>query len=135
MKQHLMSVHSISGCDTVSAPYMNGKKIALEVLRSYGDQDSLSTFTEPRSPPEYITNVEVRFLPTLYGAGRSTSLDKLRYILYTRAVSRSSPCHLVSNLIHCRQLPQQPSSIHTVPILQCNNYWPCQDNDEEIWLH
>ena len=33
---------------------MKGKKIALGVLRSYGDQDSLSTFTEPRSPPEDI---------------------------------------------------------------------------------
>ena len=41
-------------------------------------------------------------------------------------------CHQGSNLSHCRQLPQPPSSIHTVPILQCNNYWPCQDNDEEM---
>ena len=29
---------------------MKGKKIYLEVLRIYGDQDSLSTFTELRSP-------------------------------------------------------------------------------------
>ena len=66
MKQHLMFVHAISGCDTVSAPYMKGKKRALEVLRSNGDQDSLSTFTEPRSPPEDIINVGVRFLLKLY---------------------------------------------------------------------
>ena len=59
-------------------------------VRSCGDQDSLSTFTEPRSPPEDIINVGVRFLLKLYGAVRSTSLDKLRYILYTRSVSRSS---------------------------------------------
>ena len=32
MKQHLMFVHAISGCDTVSAPYMKGKKRALELL-------------------------------------------------------------------------------------------------------
>ena len=62
MKQHLMFVHAISGYDTVSAPYMKAKKIALGVLRSYGDQDSLSTFTEPRSPPDDITDVGVRFL-------------------------------------------------------------------------
>ena len=36
MKQHLMFVHAISGCDRVSAPGMKGKKRALEVLRSYG---------------------------------------------------------------------------------------------------
>ena len=59
MKQHLMFVHAISGCDTVSAPYMKGTNIAIEVLRSLGDQDYLSTFNEPRSPPEDITNVEV----------------------------------------------------------------------------
>ena len=37
MKQHLVFVHTISGCDTVSAPYMKGKKRALELLRSYGE--------------------------------------------------------------------------------------------------
>ena len=71
---------------------MKSKKRALEVLRSYGDQDSLNTFTEPRSTPEYyyIANVGERFLLKLYGAVRSTWLNKLRYILYTRSVSRSS---------------------------------------------
>ena len=61
MKKHLMFVPAISGCDTLSAPYMKGKKRALEVLRSYGDQDSLSTFTEPRSTPEGVANVGERF--------------------------------------------------------------------------
>ena len=42
MKQHLMFVHAINGCDTVSTPYMKGTKRALGVQRSYGDQDSLS---------------------------------------------------------------------------------------------
>ena len=37
-----------------------------------------------------------------------------------------------SNVSRCRQLPQLTSSIHTVPILECNKYWPCQDNDEEM---
>ena len=40
--------------------------------------------------PEDIANVGEKFLLKLYGAVRSTSLDKLRYILYTRSVSRSS---------------------------------------------
>ena len=90
MKQHLMFVHAIIECDTVSAPYMKGKKRALEVLRSYGDQDSLSTFTEPRSTPEDSPNVGERFSLKLYEGVRSASLDTLCYILYTRSVSRSS---------------------------------------------
>ena len=90
MKQHLMFVHTSGGCDTLSAPCMKGKNRALELLRSYGDQDSLSTFTEPRSTPEDIANVGERFLLKLFGAIRSTSLDTLRFTLYTRSVSRSS---------------------------------------------
>ena len=49
----------------------------------------VSAFTEPRSTPEDIANVGERFLLKLYEAIRWTSLDKLRYILYTRSVSRS----------------------------------------------
>ena len=78
----------------------------------------VSTVTEPRSTPEYIANVGERFLLKFYGAIRSTSLDKLRYILYTRSVGHL--CHQGSNLSHCRQL-SQPNSIHAMPILQCNN--------------
>ena len=99
-----MFVHGISGCDTVFPPYMKGKTRALEVLCSYGDEDYLITFTEPRNTPEDIANVGEMFLLKLYGAFRLTSLDKICYILYTRLVSRSS---LSSGfkLENCRQLP------------------------------
>ena len=49
-----MFVHAVSGCDIVSVPDMKDQKRALEVLPIYGDHDSLSTFTEPRSMPENI---------------------------------------------------------------------------------
>ena len=106
MIQHLKFVHAISGCDTVSATYMKGKQRALEVLRSYGDQDSLSTFTEPRSTPEDIANVGERFFLKLYGAVRSTSLGKLRYILYTRSYRRSS----LSSMFKLESLPPTASA-------------------------
>ena len=75
---------------TLYRPHTRKAKRALEELRSCGDQDTLNTFTEPCSPPEDITNVGVRLRLKLYGAVRSTSLNKLRYILYTKSVSRSS---------------------------------------------
>ena len=100
MKQHFMCAHAVCGCDTVSVPgmkgHMEGQKRALEVLPSYGDHDSLSTFTEPRTMPEDIANVGARFFLKWYGAVRLTSLDKLRYILYTRSVSRPSGFKLES---------------------------------------
>ena len=90
MKQHLMLYTQLVGVTLYRPHNMKGKKIVIGVLRNYGDQDSLSTFTEPRSPPDDITNVGIRFFLKLYGAVRSTLLDKLRYSLYTRSVSRSS---------------------------------------------
>ena len=113
---------------------MKGTKIVIGVLRSYGDHDSLSTFTEPRSHPEDITNIGVRFLLKLYGAVRSTSLNKLSYILYTRSVSRSS----LSSGFKLESLPPTATAVkfrsYTVPILQCNNSRPCQDNDDDMGL-
>ena len=92
IKQHLMFMQcdAISGCDTVSAPCMKRQRKALEMLRSYGDLDHLSTFTEPGSSHEEVANVGESFLLKLYGAVRSTSLNKHRYIMYTRAIRRSS---------------------------------------------
>ena len=114
MKRHLLFEHALNGCDTVSAPYMKGKKRALKVLRSYGDQDSLTTLTEPRCTPEdIIANVGEMFLLKMYGAVSSTSLDKLRYILYTQSVSRSS----LSSGFKLESLPPTAAAaIHTVPI-------------------
>ena len=81
-----MFVHAIRGCDTVSAPYMIGKQRALEVIRSYGDQDSLSTFTEPRCPPE-----DVKFPPTGFLGTFSMSF----YIIFW---TYSEKIHRVTNL-------------------------------------
>ena len=55
-----------------------------------GDLDHLSTFTEPGSSHEDAANVVESFLLKLYEAVSSTSLNKHRYIMYTRAIRRSS---------------------------------------------
>ena len=78
--------NTLSGCDTVSAPYMKGKKRTHEVLHSYSDHDSLSTLTEPRSTPEDIANVGERFLLSCMEPS-----DRHRWTNFvTRSVSRSS---------------------------------------------
>ena len=75
--------NALSGCDTLSAPCIKGKKRTLEVLRSYSDQDSLRTFTEPRSTPQDIANVGERLLLEPSDRHRWTNV-------VTRSVSRSS---------------------------------------------
>ncbi len=71
----------------------------------------VSAFTEPRSTPEDIANVGERFLLKLYEAIRWTSLDKLRYILYTGPVSRSS----LSSGLKLESLPPTaaPAKLHS----------------------
>ena len=64
------------------------------------------TFTEPRSTPE---DKKRCMEPS----------DRHRWKDFVLSVDHI--CHQGSNLSHCRQLSQPPSSIHTVPILQCNN--------------
>ncbi len=85
-----MFVHAVSGCDTVSALYNKGKKTALETLHNGQNWDCLSTFLNPDSSHEEVAQVGEQFLLKLYGATRATTLDKHRYILYNRTLSRSS---------------------------------------------
>ena len=102
--------------------------LTLEVLPSYGDHDSLSTFTEPRSMPEDIANVGAWFFLKLYGDVRSTSLDTLRYIFYTRSISRSS----LSSVVKLESLPPTVAAAKFHPYRAYlavnqwigNNLWP-----------
>ena len=69
------------------------------------------------STPEDIANVGERFLLKLYGAIRSTKLDKLRFVTSCSLdLSVDHLCHQGSNLSHCRQLSQPPS----IPFLSCS---------------
>ena len=99
--------------------YMKGKKIALGVLRSYGDQDSLSTFTEPRSPPEDIINVGSKVLAKVV---LSRQIDIAGQTSLHPVQSVDHLCHQGLSLSRCRQLPQPPSSIHTLPIFAVQQF-------------
>ena len=103
--------------------------MAFEMLRSYGDQDSLCTFT----PLRYYKCRSKVIAIKLYRVVISTSLDRLRYILYTRSVSLSS---LLSGFkLELLTETAAATKFHSYrPYIAVHKYWPCQHNDEEIGL-
>ena len=90
IKHHIMAVHALTGCDTVSAPFMHGKKKAMELLSATDNIEYLSTFTNPDSTHTQVASAGELFMLRLYGADRSQSLDNLRYIMYNRMIRKSS---------------------------------------------
>lgn len=62
IKQHLMTVLAITGCDTVSFPYMKEKAMALVFLQKEEDWSSLCKFRNPNNSHNNVAAVIVGFL-------------------------------------------------------------------------
>ena len=91
VKKYILFAHAATGCDTVSALYNIGKRKALSVLENNRiDWDILDVFGQQNPSTDEIARVGEAFLLQLYGATHCTSLDKYRYILYMKQVSRKS---------------------------------------------
>lgn len=88
--QHLMVLHAITGCDTVSAVYRHGKRKAFNLVHNKKQYDQLKTFTNADSTHQQVQEAGESFLLKLYGAPDCASLDEFRYIAYKMAVTRTS---------------------------------------------
>lgn len=100
MKTHLMSLHAITGCDTVSALFGQGKKKAF-LLAQKDSLHVLDVFENSGSSKDNIARAGEEFLLKLYGARRVDTLDKYRYTCYNRSISSSS----VSSSFKLQSLP------------------------------
>ena len=89
IKIHLMTLHAISGCDTVSALFGQGKKKAL-LLAQVHPLDMLDVFENSESSKVNVAHAGEQFLLKLYGARMVDTLDRYRYTCYNRSISRSS---------------------------------------------
>ena len=89
MKNHLMMLHAITGCDTTSALFGQGKKRAF-LLAQKESLDMLDVFESSQSSNDNISMAGEQFLLKLYGALRADTLDKYRFMCYNRSISRSS---------------------------------------------
>lgn len=93
IKEHIMFLHAMSGCDTTSAPYNQGKlKFVKTLTKNPHLADVVSVFKNPEATPESIAAAGERFLVNVYGyTGRTEpSINRLRYINYKKAAFKTS---------------------------------------------
>ncbi len=89
-RKHLMAVHAITGCDTVSALFGQGKRKAFKLVEKDSDNAGLDEFAATHSTKENVAAAGEQFLLRLYGAQKTDTLDKYRYIAYNRSISHAS---------------------------------------------
>lgn len=97
-RQHILLAHAITGCDTVSALFSIGKKKALKVVEDQEECVVFDAFHKSDSSPDEVARVGEIFLLKLYNAKQSSSLDKLRYVLYMQKISKSSSSFKLESL-------------------------------------
>ena len=88
--KHVMSIHALTGCDTVSAIHRQGKRKVFNHIHNKRNYYLLDTFTN-----KYSTHYEVQaagevFIKKLYGAEKYNTLDNYRHIAYRQSVRRAS---------------------------------------------
>ena len=89
-KNHLLSIHAITGCDTVSAIYRRGKCNPFYMVHKKGIDYFLGTSVNSASTPGEVEKAGENFILQLYGASKHASLYKYRHIAYKRHIGRSS---------------------------------------------
>ena len=94
MCRYILFLHAITGCDTTSAIYRQGKKKAFRVLKnSVHLQKCAATFNESTASKDMLVSAGEQFMLSLYSSAKSTtSLDKHWHLSYLKSVARS-PIH------------------------------------------
>ena len=130
IKPHLMTMHALSGCDTVSALYMKGKKKATQLLHKK-KWDILNIFLQPGSTHEDIAFAGERFLLGLYGAVESTCLNKQRFVMYKRMVLQSP----LSSAFKLESLPPTSTAakFHSFRAYHTIQQWLGNELPPDLW--
>ena len=91
---NLFFLHAMTGCDTTSALFRQGKKKAFKLLLKRSDLSKcVDVFNDPSSSECSVTSAGEEFLLALYGAPKTTSsLNKHRYHCFMKAVAKC-PIH------------------------------------------
>ena len=99
--KHLMPLHAITGCDTVSGIYRQTKRKAFNLVHKRQDFEQLEFFARVGSTHEEVKNAGELFILKLYEAIQFQSLDEYRHIPYKKAIGRGSLC----SSFHLESLP------------------------------
>lgn len=90
LRDHVLFLHAVTGCDTTSAPYRQGKKKAFKLLKQNAAlRNTVNIFNSSTASHEEIATAGEDFMLKLYGCkGSSNSLDQYRYQEYMRITPR-----------------------------------------------
>ncbi|KAK4880788.1 hypothetical protein RN001_008934 [Aquatica leii] len=92
----------MSGCDTTSGVYNQGKLKAITILQKDPDLRSIvKVFNQPLASQEDIGAAGEKVLMNLYGYTKSTCLNKVRYFRYNNITSKQQ----VNKLFDLASLP------------------------------
>ena len=91
IRRHILLLHSISGCDSVSALFRKGKKAMFNLFLKPEDFSFLDIFQNSNATGDEIAEAGEKLLLKLYGADESTqSLDEHRYAMYNKQITKKS---------------------------------------------
>jgi hypothetical protein len=80
IKEYLLFIHAMSGCDTTSAPFGKGKISMLNLVKKSEELRNISTtMSDVRAEPEDIGKSSIRAFALMFGGSDSDSLMYLRY--------------------------------------------------------
>ena len=96
LSEHILFLHALSGCDTTSAFFNQGKLKFLKVMQKNNKlQTVIDAFKDPHAHQGEMAEAVNVFLMALYGKGHETSLNDLRYRQYVSS-SYKSKTNIVS---------------------------------------
>lgn len=89
MKQYLLFIHAVTGCDTTSALHGKGKSMAFDKLKRDEElQRKVTVFNDSSSSSEDIAEAGEAFLCVLYGGKWTDKLNTMRHKLYVKTVAK-----------------------------------------------
>lgn len=79
LREHLLFVHAVSGCDTTSAPFGKGKTTVLNLVKGSERLKEISdTMNDVWADQIEIKEASIRMFVRLYGGKKQDTLKKLR---------------------------------------------------------
>ena len=89
VSKYIMVLHALTGCDTVSALYRQGKTKAFKMLTEGKLCDHLNVFLSNDSTHAAVQHSGEKFLLDLYNASSYKSLDQYRFVAYNKQINRA----------------------------------------------
>ncbi|CAH1100513.1 unnamed protein product [Psylliodes chrysocephalus] len=125
----MMFMHAMSGYDSASSLYNQGKTKFLKILSKYLDlEEIVRKFLDPSAQPTKIAAVGENFLVTLYGANHlTTSLNALRYKQYVKSAFKFS-----SNIAYI-PLTDTAAYQHSLCVYLQVQQWLGNSLDPKLW--